>query len=227
MNHYSRVEPPPARTDVLPDGSLVVTAEQLARFGNGDAKRGRRELRLMLATEREHSVHSGPTAKPANVRIGLANDERAILALLLLDLDENGAAKIATVDQEKVAAHILAGTRQQGGVVGVIDGPNKTPVAVCILHPMAWWWSKQFYVQDIVCYVHPDHRKSHYIDDLLNFERWVSDQWSTNFGYRVSLLTGVLGQRRVREKLILWRRKFAQVGAAFLYPSPFDGETGG
>jgi len=208
--------------DTLPDGSLIVSPEQLARLGNGDARRGRRELRLLLAAEREHAVHNGPTERPATVRVPTPKDEKAIFDLLMADLAENGAARIAVVNDDKVAELIMACTRGRGGIAGVIDGPDGTPVAVCALLPHAWWWSKQFYFQDVVCYVHPDHRRSHHIDDLLNFERWAADQMSKNSGHRVWLMTGVLGTKRVREKLVLWRRKFAQAGAAFLYPSPFD-----
>jgi hypothetical protein len=34
-------------------------------------------------------------------------------------------------------------------------------------------------------------------------------------------MCGVLGVSHVREKIMLYRRKFRQAGAVFVYPSPF------
>jgi hypothetical protein len=213
----------PSSWILLTDGSLVITPEELARFGNGDAKRGRRELKLMVEAEREREVSNGPTARPENVRIAVEKDEDAIYELLLQDLREN-AVHVAPIDEDKIRDHITAGTRKRGGIVGVIDGIDGNPVAVVILVPNQWWWSRAYYIQDIVNYVHPDHRTSRHIHDLIQFERWAADEWSSKFGYRIYLLCGVLGYKRVREKMIMYKRKFLQAGAAFLYPAPREGD---
>ena len=208
--------------ETMRDGSLVISAEQLARLdplGEGDVARGRRELRLMLETERDDVLHNGPTEKPANVRMAGPDDEDAILELLLHDLKEN-AEHIAPIDNEKVLENIRAGTRQRGGITAVIDGPDRKPVAVVIMQPFQWWWSRGTYFFEIVAYVHPEHRHSRHIDDLLQFERWATDQMGTRMGYRFYLLCGVLGAWRIRAKIALYRRKFRQAGAAFVYPAP-------
>ncbi len=201
------------------DGSLLITEEQLRRFGDGDASRGRRELRLLLENENDKAVYNGPTERPETVRMAGPQDEDAILALLLMDLREN-AEHIAPIDEAKVLEHIRAGTRNRAGIVAVIDGPNKVPVAVTILHPFQWWWSKGWYWFEIVNFVHPDHRKSRHIDDLLQFERWAADANTAHMGYTWYLLCGVLGAWRVRATVALYRRKFRQAGAAFVYPAP-------
>jgi hypothetical protein len=201
------------------DGSLLITEEQLRRFGDGDAQRGRRELRLLLEIDRDGPVYSGPTEKPDTVRIAGPQDEEAILDLIIDDLKAN-AEHIAPIDDSKVMEHIRSGTRRRGGIVAVIDGPGKVPVAVTILVPCQWHWSQGWFYQELVNYVHPDHRKSRHIDDLLNFSRWAVDEQSRSFGARVYLLCGVLGAWRVRAKIALYRRRFQQIGAAFLYPAP-------
>lgn len=215
-------------TIVNEDGSLVVTEEQLARFGNGDPKVGRRELRLLLELDNDNTVWAGPTEYPRNVRIAGPADEQAIHDLLLLDLNEN-AAHIAPIDsgfdgpagfESRVVETIRACTRKRGGMCGVIDGPEGGPVAVIILHPVMWWWSKGCYWFEIVNFVHPDHRRSRHVDDLLNFARWCSDATSKQMGTRFYLICGVLGAWRVRAKIALYRRKFRQAGAAFCYPAP-------
>lgn len=207
----------------LEDGSMVIMPDELARFGNGDAQRGRKELRALLNAEIDRKVSDGPVTKPESVRIAGPKDEEALLELLLCDLRENATA-VAPIDEERVMSHIQFGTRRKGGIVGVIDGPDGNPVATVVLAPAQWWWSRAYYIQDIVNYVHPDHRQSRHIHDLIQFERWASDEWSRLFGYRIFLLCGVLGYKRVREKMIIYKRKFLQAGAAFLYPAPREGE---
>lgn len=206
------------------DGSLLITAEQLARLGNGDAKRGRRELRLLLEAERDYPVFSGPTEKPASVRIATPKDEKDVLELILCDLREN-AEKIAPIHEDRIMEHIQAGTQKKGAIVAVIDGPEGKPVAVCMLLPGQWWFSKAYYLQEALNYVHPDHRKTKHIHDLIQFERWVGDKWSKDAGFRVYTIFSVLGTKRVREKTILYKRKLAQSGSLFVYPDPFVGDS--
>lgn len=207
----------------MPDGSLLVSAEQLSRFGSGDIRRGRRELRLILAAEKDHAVRSGPTEKPKSVRIPTQADEPVIFNLIIAHLKEN-AASIAPIDTDRVISHMLFATRQQGGIIGVIDGPAGVPVALIMIHPSRWWWSSAYYLQEMVTYVHPDHRRSNHIDDLLQFSKWATDRWTASFGYQLRLLCGVFGTKRIREKICLYRRKFRSAGMAFLYPAPHDTE---
>lgn len=222
MNAHARLKPVAEEATIgqpMPDGSLLITAEQLALLGNGDAKRGRRNLRLLLAAEADPKVYDGPTPKPDTVRIATSDDEMAILGLIMMDLQEN-CAHIAPIDSERVVSHIMSATRRQGSIIGVIDGPEKKPVALTLLVPAQWWFSRAYYVTELINYVHPEHRKSSHIHDLIQFERWVGDEWSRNFGYRVFMLLGVLGTKRVREKVLLYKRKLAEAGRMFLYPSP-------
>lgn len=204
----------------LVDGSLVIPPKKLARFGRGSAEDGRRELRLLIEAENDRAIRMGPAKKPDTIRIPTVADEQAIFELLMMDAQEN-AARIAVIDPERIMGHIQLATRMQGAIAGVIDGPDGKPVAVCIMIPQQWWFSREYFYQELVNYVHPDHRRSRHIHDIIEFERWAADAQSTNFGHRVYVLLGVLGLNRVREKAILYRRKMRQVGWAFLYPCPF------
>jgi len=220
MNAHAKIAAPIAEEPkALPDGSMLVTSEQLAILGNGDPKRGRRELRLLLESERDAEVFDGPTNKPDSVRVALPADEAAVLALWLEDLREN-APKDLPIDEARMMEFIRVGTQRRGGIVGVIDGPDKKPVAFCIIVPEQWMFSKAYYLREATNYVHPDHRKSRHIHDLIQFERWAADQWSKNCGWRVYMLFSVLGGKRVREKVMLYGRKLRQCGRLFLYPSP-------
>lgn len=226
MNAHAKIADtaaPPSIGTPLPDGSLVITAEQLAWIGNGDAKRGRRELRLLLECERDTPVYNGPTDKPASVRIAAPKDEPALLALILMDVEEN-AKHIAPINEARILAHIQSATQGKGAIIGVIDGPDKTPVAVTMLLPCQWWFSKAYFFNEALNFVHPDHRKTRHIHDLMQFGRWAGDHMTKESGFRVWVLFSVLGTKRVREKVLLYKRKLAEAGRLFMYPNPAIGE---
>lgn len=213
----STAQSPKPGTQVLDDGSLVISPEMLARFGGGKVDEGRKELRMMLANERDGKVYSGPTVRPPNVRMAGPDDENAVLELLLVDLNEN-AAHIAPIDESKVLEQIRRGTRRRGGYVGVIDHDGK-PVAIVILDPVQWWWSQGWYFFEVVNFVHPDYRRYGYANDLLDFCKWASDDMTKALGYTWRLVCGVLGAWRIHAKTAIYRRKFIQAGSAFIYPA--------
>jgi GNAT superfamily N-acetyltransferase len=210
------------RTDAvtmhLPDGSMVLTKEELAIFGDGDAARGGREIRLMIANERERAINEGecPRSKSATVRVAKPSDEKAIFDLLLLDIAEN-AAMVAPPSDECILETVKQALTPPN-VAGVIDGPDGTIVGVAMLIAMRWWWSRSYYYQEIPLFVHPDHRKSTHARQLMNFNEWWVDEMTRSFGYRIHLLCGVLGTVRIRAKIAMYRRRYRQVGAVYLYP---------
>lgn len=208
----------------LPDGSMIVTPEQIARFGGGDLNKGRQELRRLIAVESDRTIAQGPSQRPKNVRWATPDDMENIFKLVMADLAEN-AQLVAPIDEVKVLRTIKLSIVGEGGFKGwscVIDGPQGKPVAIGLIIPAQWWWSNQWFWQEVVNYVHPDHRKSHHLADLIEFERWAADRFSKNFGYRTFMFFGVLGWKRVRSKIMLYRRKLSMNGACFLYPAPFD-----
>jgi hypothetical protein len=205
----------------LVDGSMVIPPEKCARFSpTGDAAEGRKELRFLIEAENDREVRFGPAVYPKNVRIATEADEPAIFDLLMMDMAEN-AARVAMPDPERIMSHIQTGTRMKGTICGVIDGPAGKPVAVTLLVPMQWWWSREWHYAEMPSFVHPDHRKSRYAHDLVAFQRAMGDKLSESYGHRIYVLLGVLGLKRVREKTIMIRRKMRQVGSAFLYPCPY------
>lgn len=208
-------------SDTLED--YIVPHDVIAKLGGGDEKLGRRRMRLMVCDLLDRKPINGPTDKPASVRIATEADEPALLDLLLTDLHENGK-HIALISEKRIMQTVRMGTRREGGIVAVIDGPENKPIAACCLIPMQWWWSEARYVQEVFLYTHPDHRKSHHSAALLQFEKWVVDEWTRGFGYPVYLLAGVTSAERFREKVRLYRRHLNEVGGFFVYPSVAIGD---
>jgi hypothetical protein len=212
--YQTKIPPWPDAQSAESANGAVVTAEQLVRLGMGDRDAGLRQLRLIIAAETDRKVSKGPIAKPGTVRIAGPDDEDAIISRLLEDVAEN-ASHIAPPSEARIRAYLGA-----GAIVGVIDGDDGRPAAICIVVGAQWWWSDNWYLMEVCNYVHPDHRRSSHIDDMIDFERWLSDQWSMQYGYRVYLVAGVMGTRRLRAKIALYWRRMTEVGRAYLYPPP-------
>ena len=202
---------------VATETGMFITNEQLARL-DPDLHTARKMIRQMLMDLKDPKVIRGPTAKPANVRIAGPKDELAVYDLVLLDLEEN--AKVAPIDPSSIKQLIMQGTRKQGGIVAVIDGPDGKPVAVQILTTEKWWWSKARHISKVVDFVHPDHRQSMHAQHLIQFAKWVADQWTVEFGYQMYLLAAVLGTKRTRDKVRAYGRRMTNVGGFFIYPYP-------
>jgi len=209
---------------VAADGSLIIPPDKLAWFGNGDAFVGRRELRLLIEAEHDRPIGSSPIDKPHGVRIATMDDESAIVDLLLLDVAQN-AKHVAVPNPDRILSLVRTATRRQTdkaiSIISVIDGPERKPVALTIMEAQKWWWSEDFYFQELVCFVHPDHRRSRHVHDLLAFCQWWVDAWSQSRGQRTYLVCGVMGTRDVAAKTILYARKMKRVGAVFMHPCPW------
>jgi hypothetical protein len=206
----------PGPDDAVPLGGMVIPAADIAAFGGGDAETGRRELRSMLATYRDRKLRMPPTPKPVSVRWAEPKDEDAAVALWKIDIAENAEA-VAPLDEARLRDWIKRGTERRFGYVGLIDGDDG-PIALSVLVAAQWHWSNQWYVQDLCTFVHPDHRKSRHVHELLDFNEWIVDEMSRLSGYRTYLLTGVLGTKRLWAKAALFRRRYATVGSSFIYP---------
>lgn len=203
----------------ITDDGYLVTNEQLVMLGDGDVKRGRRVLRSLIMDEREHKPIMGPVVKPVSVRIANQYDEEAIYNLLTLDLEENATA-VAPIDPDMLAERITLATREGKGMIGVIDGPDGFPVATIGLYNERWWWSGSWHFCKLWDFVHPDYRHLGYGKELIKFGEWCSDAMTRKFGYRVYTLSGVLGFKRIRDKVRMYKRLTNMVGAFFLYPAP-------
>lgn len=212
-------EPSVDRDGPTPEGGYFIGAESVRDLGDGDPKIGRKRLRMFMADERDPKVHLGPTSKPAAVRFATQDDELAVLTLLIKTCSME-TISWAPISADRILYHVQLGTRQQGGVVGVIDGPDGKPIGATVMIAAQPAHSLTYYIHEVFNAVHPDHRTGTHASDLLEFGKWLSDEWTAKFGYRVCLLSAVHSRSRIREKIRFFRRHMTQVGAAFLYPTP-------
>lgn len=160
----------------------------------------------------------GPTPMPRSVRLAGAADEARLLELLVADIAEN-AGHIAPASVPTLLQQIQVCTRARGGFCPVVDGADGNPVGLALLVPTQWWWSDQFFLSEIVMFVHPKARHSRCGAALLTAEKALADNMSKTLGHRIYLLAGVTATQRGQAKLRLYGRHLNPVGGFFVYPS--------
>lgn len=141
------------------------------------------------------------------VRLAVRADEPAIYDLLMFLYAENAMAALAP---DKVQRQIKKATRGNGGIIGVIDGPDGI-VASVGLELTRWWYSDDWHLGELWVHIHPDHRDKSHERDLIAFAKQCADRLG------VPLLMGIITGHRIAAKVRLYQRQINQVGALFLH----------
>jgi hypothetical protein len=148
----------------------------------------------------------------AGVRLARPEDEDAVYQLLLPLYEENA---IMPLSEARVRAQIRAGTRGEGGIVGVIEGADRLEASIGLVFNQ-FWYTEAWHLNELWCFVHPDHRASTHARRLIEFGKWCADRLSGG-ETRVPLLLGIVTRHRLLPKLRLFQRQAPQVGAIFMH----------
>ena len=143
-----------------------------------------------------------------DVRIAVPEDADAIMALLRLAHDEAGEHPLS---ERKVRIVVDNGVVRNGGLIGVvgeIGGPIK---AALILRISDVWYSEEKQLLELSNFVHPDHRRSTYAKQLIDFAKHCSD------GISLDLMIGVFSNERTEAKVKLYARRVTPRGAFFCH----------
>lgn len=142
------------------------------------------------------------------VRIATAADEPEIIRLLHLMHAEGGMLPLDLDRSREMFARTFDRT---GGIIGVIGDGNEIKAMIC-MYIAQFWYTKSNHIEEVFNYVSPDHRKSGYAKDLIVFAKDCADK------LKMPLTIGVLTNRRMEEKVRLYRRVLGTpVGAFFVY----------
>lgn len=119
--------------------------------------------------------------KPASVRIAGPGDESGLFDLLVGLHEESAFRKLIPYRVEKIKTSIELGTRQKGGMIGVIDGKAGEVgdiVASIGLWFTEWWWSDAPVIMTKWLYVRPEARHTGvaHFKALFEFALWVREQ---------------------------------------------------
>ena len=141
------------------------------------------------------------------VRIATEGDEADIYNLLMLQHRECG---LFNFSDRKVRSVMQNGTRQNGGIVGVVDGANgvEATIGLTITQP---WYSDDWHLSELWNFVHPAHRKDGHAAKLVNFSKWCSDNMT------LPLFIMAIANKRTEAKMRLYNRMVPKTGTMFLY----------
>jgi len=153
-----------------------------------------------------------PTTYPG-VRIAREADEVSLFSLLTLMHAENGMAPMSA---DRVLDRLRMGTRGQGGIVGVIDGPAGIEASVGLYFSQLWYASAPTHMEESWLFVRPDRRRSDHAKKLIGFAIWTAKRIG------LPLMMGVMTKHRLSAKLRLYQRQLTQVGAIFYDGLPAD-----
>lgn len=148
------------------------------------------------------------------IRLATPADEPEILQLLHVMWKESGWRPLDIECARELFARAFA---RQGGILAVIGVPGHIRGMIYLLITRTWY-TRDNHLEELFCWVHPEHRKSDYSKLLIDYAKSCSDQISEQAGKKVPLLMGVLTNRRMAAKVRLYRRFFGiPVGAFFVH----------
>jgi GNAT superfamily N-acetyltransferase len=142
------------------------------------------------------------------VRIAVSEDAPSIYAMCKMLHEENGQASWS---EDKIRGSIGGALAGKKAVIGVI-GPRGAPVAMIHLRIGSFWYSDDIHLEDRGTFVHPDHRRTSYAKDLIEFAKMAAED------LKIPLLMGIASTKRTEQKIRLCRRRLgAPLGAYFIW----------
>jgi GNAT superfamily N-acetyltransferase len=144
-----------------------------------------------------------------DVRLAEPEDLPAILQLMRIACREDAQHEM---DEENVLRMVMRHYDKHGAMLAVIGEPGM-PVAYCLSILDQIWYAAPGTMQllELSLFVHPDHRRSNYAKQLMQFMKKASE------GLKLDLTIGVFSNERTQAKIRLYQRQFDQVGAYFCY----------
>jgi len=145
---------------------------------------------------------------PAPVRIATADDGPAILDLLHLMHAEGG---LLSLDVGAAQDMFDFAFKKKGGIIGVVGQAGKIEGAIGLLITR-FWYTRENHLEEYFNFIHPDYRKSSHARTLIAFAKKCADE------IKIPLVIGVMTNKRVVEKVRLYRRSLGNpAGAFFVY----------
>lgn len=154
----------------------------------------------------------------STIRLAQPSDEPEIIRLVRLMHAESGWMPL---DVDSVRETLARAFDRNGGILAVIGAPGHIRAMIYVMISR-WWFTNHNHLEELFCWVHPDHRKSDYARLLSEYAKACSDEISNDVGYKVPLMMGVLTNRKMAAKVRLYRRFFGiPAGAFFLHNAPW------
>jgi len=106
----------------------------------------------------------------------------------------------------------------KGGVLIAVIGDKgeelKAVLVMCVDQP---WYSRDWRLLELALFVSPEHRRSTYAKQLMEFSKQASK------GLQLDLTIGVFSSKNLERKQRLYNRQFGQYQSGTFYNVPFSG----
>ena len=96
------------------------------------------------------------------------------------------------------------------GYMGVI-GEHGALEGLILLIIGSYWYSDELHLEELVTFVHPNHRRSKHAQALLNYSKEMAD------AINLKLMIGIISNHRTEAKIRLYRKHFPEAGSFFVY----------
>ena len=146
--------------------------------------------------------------EPSPVRFADPCDYEDLLSLCSKLWAENG---LFNVSDEKVRQMLAGHYERKGGIIGVIGAPGELQGAVSLTMSQMWY-SEQWLLKELFCFVLPEYRRSTNAKHLIQF----AQKCAVDIG--VPLIMGIISNERTEAKVRLYCRQFGgkPTGANFM-----------
>jgi GNAT superfamily N-acetyltransferase len=147
---------------------------------------------------------------PQAVREATVADEPEIIRLLHLMHAEGG---LVSLDVGRAREMFARAFTKQGGIIGVIGPPDDIQGMIYLLITR-FWYSADFHLEELFCFVRADHRRSGHSKTLIAFAKTCAEKLG------IPLAIGVMTNARMAAKVRLYRRMLGPpTGAYFVFNS--------
>jgi GNAT superfamily N-acetyltransferase len=146
------------------------------------------------------------------VRVATVADEPEIIRLLHLMHEESG---FVSLDLDRARAMFARAFSKGGGIIGVIGPPDDIQGMIYLLISQ-FWYSSDHHLEELFCFVRPDHRQSSHAKTLISFAKDCAEKIG------IPLAIGIMTNTRMAAKVRLYRRLLGPpAGAYFIINSTF------
>ena len=142
------------------------------------------------------------------LRLAREGDAERLMAFCREAHADNG---VGSLDEDEVRSVIEQACRRERYVFAIADGPERIEAAIGLKPAKVWYCGDDgWFWDELLVFVHPEHRRSRHAFRLLQFAQW----WSRNTGHRVVLNVGP--RTGLAEKTALFGRFGKIVGTSVL-----------
>jgi len=150
------------------------------------------------------------------VRLAVQSDEEDIMVLCRLLHKENG---LWTLNEQKVRHMLRRAWRKEFAIVGIVGKPGALEGMILLVLDQPWY-SDDWMLEEMLNYVHPEHRKSGHAKRLVEFAKKTSE------GLGIPLMIGIISNERTEAKVKLYQRQLGSPAGAFFVYGARTGDVG-